>query len=41
MEKSAEIGTAPYVEGRDFDLSREAARRLGMLRQGLLKVRVM
>jgi len=28
----------PWIKGRDFDLSKAAARKLGMLRQGLIKV---
>lgn len=30
----------PWVAGRDFDLSRAAARRLGMLREGVVVVKV-
>jgi|GEM_PF-4773230 len=30
----------PFIEGREWDLSKAAARKLGMLRQGLLKVRL-
>ncbi len=30
----------PFVEGREIDLSREAARRLGMLEEGTAKVRL-
>jgi len=30
----------PFVPGRDFDLSHAAARKLGMLKVGLIKVRV-
>lgn len=30
----------PYVKGRIIDLSRAAARRLGMIKKGIVKVRV-
>lgn len=30
----------PYVRGRILDLSREAARRLGMVTDGVVKVRI-
>lgn len=30
----------PYIQGRDIDLSRMAARKLGMMRAGIIKVTI-